>query len=243
MDEQLDLEADIQGEMVTSADFIEGVTAFVEKRDPVSRVTSGFGRTGDRLPGPIESRADATSSQAPGGRHRRAAPARSWRRCCCFPGHAWADVLSPEDGPDPERAGDRRRSTRSSSTSASAVIGSSGRSSSTRCSASARGAGARRPRSGQHAARAGLDAAATVDRDRDHGHHLHLPRRHQATRWPPAPKPSPRRAARTRPSTSRRPRDAGRSTSRCRASSTCGATSTRTGGLLPRHGRPARTRR
>ena len=34
MDEQLDLEADIQGEMVTSADFIEGVTAFVEKRDP-----------------------------------------------------------------------------------------------------------------------------------------------------------------------------------------------------------------
>jgi 2-(1,2-epoxy-1,2-dihydrophenyl)acetyl-CoA isomerase len=34
MDEQLDLEADIQGEMVTSADFIEGVTAFVQKRDP-----------------------------------------------------------------------------------------------------------------------------------------------------------------------------------------------------------------
>ncbi len=34
MDEQLDLEADIQGEMVTSADFIEGVTAFIEKRDP-----------------------------------------------------------------------------------------------------------------------------------------------------------------------------------------------------------------
>ncbi len=34
MDEQLDLEADIQGEMVTSADFIEGVSAFVEKRDP-----------------------------------------------------------------------------------------------------------------------------------------------------------------------------------------------------------------
>jgi 2-(1,2-epoxy-1,2-dihydrophenyl)acetyl-CoA isomerase len=34
MDEQLDLEADIQAEMVTSADFIEGVTAFVEKRDP-----------------------------------------------------------------------------------------------------------------------------------------------------------------------------------------------------------------
>ncbi len=34
MDEQLDLEADIQSEMVTSADFIEGVTAFVEKRDP-----------------------------------------------------------------------------------------------------------------------------------------------------------------------------------------------------------------
>ena len=34
MDEQLDLEADIQGEMVTSSDFIEGVTAFVEKRDP-----------------------------------------------------------------------------------------------------------------------------------------------------------------------------------------------------------------
>src|SRR6185503_13215372 len=34
MDEQLDLEADIQGEMVTSADFIEGVSAFIEKRDP-----------------------------------------------------------------------------------------------------------------------------------------------------------------------------------------------------------------
>jgi 2-(1,2-epoxy-1,2-dihydrophenyl)acetyl-CoA isomerase len=34
MDEQLDLEADIQGEMVNSADFIEGVTAFVQKRDP-----------------------------------------------------------------------------------------------------------------------------------------------------------------------------------------------------------------
>jgi 2-(1,2-epoxy-1,2-dihydrophenyl)acetyl-CoA isomerase len=34
MDEQLDLEADIQAEMVTSADFIEGVTAFVQKRDP-----------------------------------------------------------------------------------------------------------------------------------------------------------------------------------------------------------------
>jgi 2-(1,2-epoxy-1,2-dihydrophenyl)acetyl-CoA isomerase len=34
MDEQLDLEADIQAEMVTSSDFIEGVTAFVEKRDP-----------------------------------------------------------------------------------------------------------------------------------------------------------------------------------------------------------------
>ena len=34
MDEQLDLEADIQGEMVTSSDFIEGVSAFVQKRDP-----------------------------------------------------------------------------------------------------------------------------------------------------------------------------------------------------------------
>jgi 2-(1,2-epoxy-1,2-dihydrophenyl)acetyl-CoA isomerase len=34
MDEQLDLEADIQAEMVTSADFIEGVTAFVQKREP-----------------------------------------------------------------------------------------------------------------------------------------------------------------------------------------------------------------
>ena len=33
MDEQLDLEADIQGEMVKTADFIEGVSAFVEKRD------------------------------------------------------------------------------------------------------------------------------------------------------------------------------------------------------------------
>jgi 2-(1,2-epoxy-1,2-dihydrophenyl)acetyl-CoA isomerase len=33
MDEQLDLEADIQGEMVQTSDFIEGVSAFVEKRD------------------------------------------------------------------------------------------------------------------------------------------------------------------------------------------------------------------
>jgi 2-(1,2-epoxy-1,2-dihydrophenyl)acetyl-CoA isomerase len=33
MDEQLDLEADIQGEMVKTSDFIEGVAAFVEKRD------------------------------------------------------------------------------------------------------------------------------------------------------------------------------------------------------------------
>jgi 2-(1,2-epoxy-1,2-dihydrophenyl)acetyl-CoA isomerase len=34
MDEQLELEAEIQGEMVKSGDFIEGVTAFVQKRDP-----------------------------------------------------------------------------------------------------------------------------------------------------------------------------------------------------------------
>ena len=34
MDEQLDLEADIQREMTRSADFIEGITAFVEKREP-----------------------------------------------------------------------------------------------------------------------------------------------------------------------------------------------------------------
>jgi 2-(1,2-epoxy-1,2-dihydrophenyl)acetyl-CoA isomerase len=34
MDEQLDLEADIQREMTGSADFIEGITAFVQKRDP-----------------------------------------------------------------------------------------------------------------------------------------------------------------------------------------------------------------
>jgi len=33
MDEQLDLEADVQGEMARSADFLEGVAAFVEKRD------------------------------------------------------------------------------------------------------------------------------------------------------------------------------------------------------------------
>jgi len=33
MDEQLDLEADMQGEMVRTTDFIEGVSAFVEKRD------------------------------------------------------------------------------------------------------------------------------------------------------------------------------------------------------------------
>jgi 2-(1,2-epoxy-1,2-dihydrophenyl)acetyl-CoA isomerase len=34
MDEQLDLEADMQGEMVKTADFVEGVSAFVEKREP-----------------------------------------------------------------------------------------------------------------------------------------------------------------------------------------------------------------
>ena len=34
MDEQLDLEADIQGEMSRSEDFIEGISAFVQKRDP-----------------------------------------------------------------------------------------------------------------------------------------------------------------------------------------------------------------
>jgi 2-(1,2-epoxy-1,2-dihydrophenyl)acetyl-CoA isomerase len=34
MDEQLELEADIQGQMTGSADFIEGVSAFVEKREP-----------------------------------------------------------------------------------------------------------------------------------------------------------------------------------------------------------------
>ena len=34
MDEQLDLEAQIQGEMAQSADFFEGVAAFVEKREP-----------------------------------------------------------------------------------------------------------------------------------------------------------------------------------------------------------------
>jgi 2-(1,2-epoxy-1,2-dihydrophenyl)acetyl-CoA isomerase len=32
MDEQLDLEAEIQQEMAGSDDFVEGVTAFVEKR-------------------------------------------------------------------------------------------------------------------------------------------------------------------------------------------------------------------
>jgi 2-(1,2-epoxy-1,2-dihydrophenyl)acetyl-CoA isomerase len=34
IDEQLDLEADVQGEMAQSADFLEGVSAFVEKRQP-----------------------------------------------------------------------------------------------------------------------------------------------------------------------------------------------------------------
>jgi 2-(1,2-epoxy-1,2-dihydrophenyl)acetyl-CoA isomerase len=34
MDEQLDLEADIQSEMARSTDFIEGISAFVEKREP-----------------------------------------------------------------------------------------------------------------------------------------------------------------------------------------------------------------
>jgi 2-(1,2-epoxy-1,2-dihydrophenyl)acetyl-CoA isomerase len=34
MDEQLDFEADVQSEMARSADFIEGVSAFVQKREP-----------------------------------------------------------------------------------------------------------------------------------------------------------------------------------------------------------------
>jgi 2-(1,2-epoxy-1,2-dihydrophenyl)acetyl-CoA isomerase len=34
MDEQLELEAQIQGEMTGSADFLEGISAFVEKREP-----------------------------------------------------------------------------------------------------------------------------------------------------------------------------------------------------------------
>ena len=34
MDDQLELEAQIQGEMTKSADFIEGVSAFVQKREP-----------------------------------------------------------------------------------------------------------------------------------------------------------------------------------------------------------------
>jgi 2-(1,2-epoxy-1,2-dihydrophenyl)acetyl-CoA isomerase len=33
MDEQLELEADIQQEMAATGDFVEGVTAFVQKRD------------------------------------------------------------------------------------------------------------------------------------------------------------------------------------------------------------------
>ena len=33
MDEQLELEADVQQEMAASRDFVEGVLAFVEKRD------------------------------------------------------------------------------------------------------------------------------------------------------------------------------------------------------------------
>ena len=35
MDEQLEIEADIQGQMTGSADFIEGVSAVVEKREPL----------------------------------------------------------------------------------------------------------------------------------------------------------------------------------------------------------------
>lgn len=35
MDEQLDLEADVQGEMTGSPDFFEGVAAFAQKREPV----------------------------------------------------------------------------------------------------------------------------------------------------------------------------------------------------------------
>ena len=34
MEEQLDLEAGVQSEMTRSKDFIEGITAFVQKRDP-----------------------------------------------------------------------------------------------------------------------------------------------------------------------------------------------------------------
>jgi 2-(1,2-epoxy-1,2-dihydrophenyl)acetyl-CoA isomerase len=34
MEEQLELEAEIQGEMTRSADFLEGISAFVQKRPP-----------------------------------------------------------------------------------------------------------------------------------------------------------------------------------------------------------------
>jgi 2-(1,2-epoxy-1,2-dihydrophenyl)acetyl-CoA isomerase len=37
LDEQLELEAQIQQEMASSSDFVEGVTAFVQKREPVFR--------------------------------------------------------------------------------------------------------------------------------------------------------------------------------------------------------------
>ena len=64
----------------------------------------------------------------------------------------------------------------------------------------------RRPDPRQHRARARLDDRRQRDRGRDHDHHLHLPARHPGPGPVRARRRSPRRAARTPPSTSlRRP--------------------------------------
>ena len=86
----------------------------------VSPVTSGSRAApgSGRLPGHIESRADARSSQAPGRRAVALLLAAVRGRCWRSPRHAWADAAHPRGGPDPERRRTSTRSTRSCSTSA-----------------------------------------------------------------------------------------------------------------------------
>ncbi len=104
MGEQLDLEADIQREMTGSADFIEGITAFVEKRDP--RVQGRLRRHREAIrassrpytiPRPMRPRSDSR-------RGARVVPllVAAFALVMCgllTAGPAWGDAFSPESGP------------------------------------------------------------------------------------------------------------------------------------------------